>query len=82
MIGDRELTAFTQTQREEAASFNDLEFHVKELLQTPDISDIFVIFNNHYRGFSPSDINEFKKRLNFPFKDFQKQKNLLDFIKK
>jgi uncharacterized protein YecE (DUF72 family) len=82
MIGNRELTSFGHTQRDQSESFNDLEFHVKELLQTPDITDIFVIFNNHYRGFSPSDINEFKKRLGLPFKDYRHQRDLFEFLKK
>ena len=54
----------------------------KKLLQTPDLSDIFVIFNNHYRGFSPQDVNELKRRLGLQFKDYRHQRDLMEFIKK
>lgn len=46
----------------------------------PSITDIFVIFNNHFRGFSPADVNYFKAQMNLSWKTFELQKNLTDFF--
>jgi len=82
MIGDRELTEFKAMQREQPEMMEHLLDAVRNFKQSPSLTDIFVIFNNHFRGFSLRDINEFKRMLNFPFKDFTKQHSLEEFIKK
>jgi uncharacterized protein YecE (DUF72 family) len=80
MIGDRELQHFSHTQRKQKESMDDLVKRISKFSNETQITDFFVIFNNHFRGFSPSDINELKKRLNLKYKSFSKNKNLLDFI--
>jgi len=82
MIGDRELTEFKSIQREQPEMMQHLIESMRNLQQTPSLTDIFVIFNNHFRGFSLRDINEFKNMLNIPFKDFTKQHSLEDYINK
>lgn len=82
MIGDRELSDFKTTQREQPEMMQNLIESLRNLQQTPTLTDIFVIFNNHFRGFSPRDINEFKRILKIPFKDFTKQHSLEEFVKK
>lgn len=41
-----------------------------------------VTFNNHFRGFSPQDANEFKQAMGMSHKQFKKQPTLTDFISK
>ncbi|QEE17966.1 DUF72 domain-containing protein [Promethearchaeum syntrophicum] len=80
MIGDRKLTVFNKIQRNELEVFEDTVLLVKNYRKSPEITDIFVIFNNHFRGFSPQDVNEFKKKIGLPYKEFNKQRNLFDYI--
>jgi uncharacterized protein YecE (DUF72 family) len=80
MIGNRNLTKFAQKQREQPVMMVHLQKMMEKLQHSPSITDIFVIFNNHFRGFSPLDINEFKKLLRVPYKDYRKQHSLTDFI--
>jgi uncharacterized protein YecE (DUF72 family) len=79
LIGDRALTKFNIKQREKKSEMDDLIQKVSKFAKSPDITDIFVIFNNHFRGFSPLDVNEFKKRLGLPYKNFSQQKTLFEF---
>jgi len=80
MIGDRKLTVFNKIQRNEIKAFDDTVLLVKNYRKSPEITDIFVIFNNHFRGFSPQDVIDFKKKVGLPYKEFNKQKNLFDYI--
>lgn len=80
MIGNRELTKFAQKQREQPIMMDHIQKIVDKLQHSPSITDIFVIFNNHFRGFSPVDINEFKQFLRLPYKDYRKNRSLLDFM--
>ncbi len=80
MMGDRTLQNFSRTQRGQKEAMDALVKKVRQFSQKTAITDFFVIFNNHFRGFSPADINEFKKRLSLPLKEFKKNKSLLDFV--
>ena len=80
MIGDRSLTHFDHTQRPQKSTMNELFTHLHDMKQIPRIEDIFVIFNNHFRGFAPHDVNELKKHLNISFRSFQKNKTINDFL--
>ncbi|MCF2139216.1 MAG: DUF72 domain-containing protein [Candidatus Lokiarchaeota archaeon] len=80
LIGDRQITKFNRIQRKKTEVFNNLILKVKEMASLPSITDIFVIFNNHFRGFSPADVNYFKAQMNLSWKTFELQKNLTDFF--
>ena len=80
MIGDRELTKFGHTQRPQKEAMEDLVKKMENLSQKTNITDFFVIFNNHFRGFALSDINEIKRKLDLKFRDFTKTKSLLDYM--
>ncbi|MHA1674264.1 MAG: DUF72 domain-containing protein [Promethearchaeota archaeon] len=80
MIGDHQLEKFNRTQRNEDSLFSDVLTHSQEMQSQPSITDIFVIFNNHFRGFSPVDVNEYKKRMQIPTTQFIFQKTLQDFL--
>lgn len=79
LIKNRELRKFNRIQRPNYSEWADLLSAINNLQRKPDISDIFIIFNNHFSGFSPQDVNILKKKLNLPFKEL-KQKNITDFF--
>lgn len=79
LIGDRQLTIFNRIQRDQREALDDLYHHIQILMQNPEIEEIFVIVNNHFRGFAPESAILIKKQLNLPVRDFNKQKSLLDF---
>ncbi|WP_457919929.1 DUF72 domain-containing protein [Candidatus Lokiarchaeum ossiferum] len=80
MIGDRSLTDFSHLQREQPEEWHDLIVNVQSLNNNPSLTDILVIFNNHFRGFSPRDVNDFKKALGLGLKEFKKFRSLDDFF--
>jgi uncharacterized protein YecE (DUF72 family) len=73
------LTAFNRTQRAQSPIMEDLLRKMKQLQLTPDITDIFVIFNNHFRGFSPHDVNEFKRLMALPVTSYRTFRSLLSY---
>lgn len=80
MIGDRVLTRFDHVQRPQIKSMKLLLDFIKKSKDNPTLEEIFVIFNNHFRGFAPENINELKQLLNLSFKSYRKDKNLLDYF--
>lgn len=45
-----------------------------------EIADIFIIFNNHFSGFSPREAIDMKKKLGLKFREFKRQTDLMDFF--
>ena len=82
LIGDRALSEFNRTQRPQTPIMEDFLFKMKQLQHSPSITDIFVIFNNHFRGFSPHDVNEFKQLMELPVTSYRKFRDLLFYKKK
>ncbi|HMF32662.1 MAG TPA: DUF72 domain-containing protein [Candidatus Lokiarchaeia archaeon] len=81
-VGDRQLTDFNRIQRQQEDVVNEVFAVVKEFEVTEGVHEVFVIFNNHFTGFSPQTANEFKHRLGLPTRQFPSQKTLIDFFKK
>lgn len=81
VIGDRAITVFNRVQRDNPEISGDLEQKIKELSESHEITDIFVIFNNHFTGFSPQDSINFQKRMGLPYKNFNRQTSLMDYLK-
>ena len=82
LIGNRQLTSFNRIQLDRTQEMQELSAIIQQLEQSPSITDIFVIFNNHFRGFSPQDVVDLYKLLHRPFKSFQRQHSLDDFLPK
>ena len=78
-IGDRELTVFNRIQRKLEMS-DDLLESVQKYRNMKEIEDIFIIFNNHFSGFSPREAIDMKKKLGVKFKEFRRQSDLMDFL--
>ncbi|HKZ98139.1 MAG TPA: DUF72 domain-containing protein [Thermoplasmata archaeon] len=59
MVGDREITKFHETQKDKSA---EMRAWYKELDQAADsVKGAMVFFNNHYAGFGPASVNEFRR---------------------
>ncbi len=80
VIGDKSLTKFDRVQREITEIWSHLMNSMNKYKERTDIDDIFVIFNNHYSGFSPTDSNRLKNELNLPINDFSKRKSITDYF--
>jgi len=80
LIGDRELTVFNRIQRDQKENLSNLVNEIKALKDFPNIQEIFIIVNNHFQGNAPESVNQLKKRLKLPLKEFNQQKNLSDFF--
>ena len=59
MVGDREFEEFKETQRDKSKEMREW---YKELEEASDsVKGAFVFFNNHYAGFGPASVNEFRR---------------------
>ncbi len=81
LIGDRELTVFNRIQRKQKKSLSDLDKNIEKLMKIPNITEIFIIVNNHFAGFAPESVNEIKKKWGLSYHQFNTQKTLVDFMK-
>lgn len=80
LIGDRELNVFNRVQRQQENMLRDLIEIINTYQKDPEIYEIFIIVNNHFMGFAPESVNLLKTRLNLPFKSFNQQRKLTDFL--
>ena len=59
MVGDREISEFKETQRDKSAEMREW---YKDLDEASDsVKGALVYFNNHYAGFGPGSVNEFRR---------------------
>lgn len=59
MVGDREITEFHEVQKDKSA---EMRAWYKELDAAVDsVKGAMVFFNNHYAGFGPGSVNEFRR---------------------
>ncbi|NVM36466.1 MAG: DUF72 domain-containing protein [Candidatus Lokiarchaeota archaeon] len=80
LIGDRELTVFNRIQRNQKDIIDDLLNNIQILIKDPNIYEIFIIVNNHFQGHAPESINMIKQKLGLPYRSFNNQKSIIDFI--
>ncbi len=87
LIGDREISEFNRIQRSQDKILEEVKQKLNSWERTPGIRETLVTFNNHFRGFSPQDANEFRADMDIPYRDFttqlrkerKKQRSLTDF---
>ena len=82
MVGDRDLTEFKEKQRDKSAEMREWYGELDEA--SDSIKGAFVFFNNHYAGFGPASVNEFRRlagmmEMGFPAVGTGKQRGLADF---
>src|SRR6266566_3283681 len=59
MVGDREITEFKEVQKDKST---EMRAWYKELDGASDsVKGALVFFNNHYAGFGPGSVNEFRR---------------------
>lgn len=84
MVGDREITEFHEVQKDKSA---EMRAWYKELEDAADsVKGAMVFFNNHYAGFGPGSVNEFRRLAGLMEYEFpaaagagRGQKSLVDF---
>jgi uncharacterized protein YecE (DUF72 family) len=59
LVGDRAITQFTGPQRDRSAETR--EWYQRLEAQQDAFHDAFVFFNNHWTGFGPASVNEFRR---------------------
>lgn len=84
MVGDREITEFNRIQKDQK---EQMKAWYDELAKVADgMKQAFVFFNNHYAGFGPASVNEFRRlagmmELSFPKGPHgQQQRSLGEFV--
>ncbi len=87
MVGERDITKFNETQKDRSNEMKKMSSAVKDVVGSVD--DVFVFFNNHFAGFGPESVNEFRRLLGLMESDFSRisssgtqttlQKSLVDF---
>jgi uncharacterized protein YecE (DUF72 family) len=80
LIGDRTLSSFGKVQRTQEKDLNHLQNNLAELEKNSKVREIFIIVNNHFSGFAPETANHIKQMLNLPYKKFDNQKRITDFL--
>ena len=71
MVGDREITKFTGIQKEMKEEMGRWASRLKE--KGNDFSSAFIFFNNHFAGFGPESVNEFRRLLGMMEVDWKLQ---------
>ena len=81
-VGDRTIDQFNRIQKDQTESMRDWK---KQLAQVSESTDRFVFFNNHFAGFGPSSVNEFRRLMGLAELDWSNlrkdsaQRSILDF---
>jgi uncharacterized protein YecE (DUF72 family) len=80
LVGDRALTVFNKIQRTQDKVLEEVKQKLNSFERSPEFREALINFNNHFRGFSPQDANEFKQALGLPYQEFKQQRTLSDFM--
>ncbi len=79
MIGDRSLTRLGELQRDRSQEMTAWMEQAKDVVD--EVRRGYVFFNNHYAGFGPGSVNEFRRLAGLIAREFPKsgQKTLAEF---
>ncbi len=58
-VGDRSITEFKGIQKDQKQKM--MEWHKELVAKEDSFKDAFVFFNNHFAGFGPASVNEFRR---------------------
>ncbi len=70
MVGERDIIKFNETQKDRSKQMNEMSQAIKSSIGS--VEDAFIFFNNHFAGFGPESVNEFKRLLGLMETDFHK----------
>jgi len=84
LVGDRAITEFKETQRDQTETMQTWKKALDEVGDS--VKDRFVFFNNHFAGFGPASVNEFRRLMGLVGLDWsslkggsKNQRTLFDF---
>jgi uncharacterized protein YecE (DUF72 family) len=72
MVGERDITKFDGIQKDRGKQMKEMADSVKASIGSVD--DAFIFFNNHFAGFGPESVNEFRRLLGLMEMDLGKTK--------
>lgn len=86
-VGDRKLTKFGSVQRDQSESMSSWSKALEDVGDS--VKERFIFFNNHFAGFGPASVNEFRRLMGLAQLDWtgigegpeRPQKTLFDFQK-
>jgi len=59
LVGERDIDKFSETVKDRSREMREWYKHLED--RSPEIKRAFVFFNNHYAGFGPGSLNEFRR---------------------
>ena len=84
LVGDRALTEFKKTQRDQTETMQTWKKALEDVGDS--VKERFVFFNNHFSGFGPASVNEFRRLMGLVELDWSSlkvgsapQRTLFDF---
>jgi uncharacterized protein YecE (DUF72 family) len=85
LVGDRAITEFSKLQKDQGEAMKTWSKNLREA--GGSVNDRFVFFNNHFAGFGPASVNEFRRLMGLVEMDWSglgqrsdaPQKTLFDF---
>ena len=70
MVGERDIKKFNEIQKDRSEQMKEMSSALKDVVGSVD--DAFVFFNNHFAGFGPESVNEFRRLLGLMEMNFEK----------
>jgi uncharacterized protein YecE (DUF72 family) len=70
MVGERDITTFNQKQKDRSKESKEMAESIKSFAGS--IDDAFIFFNNHFAGFGPESVNEFRRLSGLMEMDYSK----------
>ena len=70
MVGERDITDFSATQKDRSKESKDMADAINSA--SGSIQDAFIFFNNHFAGFGPESVNEFRRLAGLMEMDYSK----------
>ena len=70
MVGERDITTFNQKQKDRSKESKEMAEKIKSV--SGSIDDAFIFFNNHFAGFGPESVNEFRRLSGLMEMDYSK----------
>jgi len=86
LVGDRKVTEFNRTQKDQTETMQTWSKALEDF--SVSVKERFIFFNNHFAGFGPASVNEFRRLMGLAELDWTslkggsiKQRTLFDFSK-
>jgi uncharacterized protein YecE (DUF72 family) len=70
MVGERDITTFNQKQKDRTKESREMANSIKGV--SGSIDNAFIFFNNHFAGFGPESVNEFRRLSGLMEMDYSK----------